>query len=208
MTIPFGASRSSVIQIVPPRSDGRASIALWTTTAPSACENSSVPVARFLRRKRVAALSNHTRKDPAWGKGEGPVGGGGAAVGRKEGARTAVPTTAALAPPMIAAFTKARREVGLGFSSSIAVRKPSRFEITLALRSELSPRRSQEQATCHGLQARDGTHATGPLRHQRPTPPFGPLAENLHLPPHVGRNRARESDPEDGPLAPSKRAHL
>src|SRR2546430_9594628 len=83
MTIPFGASRSSVIQIVPPRSDGRASIALWTTTAPSACENSSVPVARFLRRKRVAALSNHTRKDPAWGKGEGPVGGGGAAVGRK-----------------------------------------------------------------------------------------------------------------------------
>src|SRR3989449_6925532 len=138
----------------------------------------------------VSALTNRPRRAPAWGKGEGPVGGGGAAVGRKEGARTAVPTTAALAPPMIAAFTKARREVGLGFSSSIAVRKPSRFEITLALRSELSPRRSHEQATCHGLQARDGTHVPGPLRHQRPIPPFGPLEEHLPLLPAVVPRRA------------------
>src|SRR5207302_6264930 len=114
VTNPSVASRSCVIQMIPPVSDGRASIALWTTAAPSPCENSSVPVIRFRRRKRFAPLSNHTRWDPTWGKEGGP---GEATEGRKLGPRTAVPMTAAVAPPTIAAFTKDRRELGLGFSS-------------------------------------------------------------------------------------------
>src|SRR5205807_7839843 len=80
VTNPSVASRSCVIQMIPPVSDGRASIALWTTAAPSPCENSSVPVIRFRRRKRFAPLSNHTRWDPTWGKEVGP---GEATEGRK-----------------------------------------------------------------------------------------------------------------------------
>src|SRR6266513_229970 len=97
VTTPFGASRSSVSQMIPPVPSGRASIALWTTSEPSAFEYSSVPVSRFLRRKRFGPLSSHTRWDPTWGKEAGP----GATEDRKLGPRTAVPTTAAVAPPSI-----------------------------------------------------------------------------------------------------------
>src|SRR5437879_670008 len=134
VTNPPVASRSSVIQMIPPVSDGRASIALWTTAAPSPCENSSVPVIRFLRRKRFAPLSNHTRWDPTWGKEGGP---GEATEGRKLGPRTAVPMTAAVAPPTIAAFTKDRRELGLGFSSMAQLTtRPARHNPCVSKRTQ------------------------------------------------------------------------
>src|SRR5256885_15653216 len=98
--------------MTPPVPDGRASIALWTTSEPSACEYSSVPVSRFLRRKRFGPLSSHTRWDPTWGKEAGPA----ATEDRKLGPRTAGPTTAAVAPPTVAARPKVLREGGLGLS--------------------------------------------------------------------------------------------
>src|SRR5437879_7179621 len=174
VTNPSVASRSCVIQMIPPVSDGRASIALWTTAAPSPCENSSVPVIRFRRRKRFAPLSNHTRWDPTWGKEVGP---GEATEGRKLGPRTAVPTTAAVAPPTIAAFTKDRREVGLGFSSMAQLTtRPARHNPCVSTTTQPIGA-SQEQATGHGLQPGHLPDLAGPSGHHGPVPAPGPVHE-------------------------------
>src|SRR2546423_2704169 len=168
VTIPFGASRSSVSQTIPPVPDGRASIALWTTSAPSAWEYSSVPVSRFLRRKRFGPLSSHTRWDPTWGKEAGPD----ETEGRKLGPRTAVPTTAAVAPPTIAAFTKVRREVGSGFSSMAHLRTWSIRHNPYASNRTQPADGSQDNATCHHLKAEESLGVARPPRHVGTEPPF------------------------------------
>src|SRR2546421_2577581 len=142
-----GATYPLCSKLSPPLPRDGATIALWLTRPPSECDYSSVLVSRFLRRKRFAPLSSHTRWDPTWGKEAGP----GETEGRKLGPRTAVPTTAAVAPPTIAAFTKVRREVGSGFSSMAHLRNWSiRHNPYVSNRTQPADG-SQEQATGHRL---------------------------------------------------------
>src|SRR5439155_1304789 len=126
-----------------------------------------------------------------WGKEVGP---GEATEGRKLGPRTAVPTTAAVAPPTIAAFTKDRREVGLGFSSMAQLTtRPARHNPCVSKRTQ-PVGASQEQATGHGLQPGHLPDLAGPSGHHGPVPALGAFQEDPHLVPHLRGSGTGDGD--------------